>query len=93
MFKFCDGLRPTIGHRDLDSDRILILVEDVTFGKGLHRCEDDRVKGHSYTIASLRTIAPPKKADRLSHKGQSTFPKKPIAPPQAIALTTENRWC
>ena len=27
-------------------------------------------------------IAPPPKPDRLSHKGQSTLPKKPIEPPK-----------
>ena len=49
MFKFSD--------RDLDGDRILIFVEDVVFGEGLHRGEDDRIKGRSYFIAFLRTLA------------------------------------
>ena len=69
-----------LGDRNLDGDCILILVENVVFGKGLHSCEDDRIKGDSHIIAFLRTIAPPKKADRTSKK-TIAFPQKPIAPP------------
>ena len=42
---------PIVGHRDLEGDRILIFVENLIFGEGLHSGEDDRIKVYIYFFA------------------------------------------